>query len=217
MPLRGRPGHLVEAADRSANGMRHRWQASRCSCWQGQSRTRTHARCSRSHIRSGFGELGQVAGAAGDDVVQQQRLAGRAVMPATGSLIAAMSMWSGLPPICSCRPSSSAAARLGIANWSPMRDRLRQPDHRALGRQGPGQRDVADVLVGGLAVAAPGAVLLGPVGAGVPVEHAAALADAEQRGRLLFPAICAAGAVAPARPMFTQRMTIRRRYLVPKS
>ena len=39
--------------------------------------------------------------------------------PATGSLIAAISMWSGLPPICSCRPSSSAAARLGTANWSP--------------------------------------------------------------------------------------------------
>ena len=62
------------------------------------------------------------------------------------------------------------------------RDRLRQPDHRSLRRQGAAERDVPDVLVGVLAVPAPGAVLLRPVGAGGPVEHAASLADAEQRG-----------------------------------
>ena len=118
VPLRGRPGHAAEVA---ARGERDEapmagqpllvLAGAVADPFPGAVQQIPHPRRVR--------ELGQVAGAARDHVVQQKRLAGRAVWPATGSLIAAMSMWSGLPPICSCRPSSSAAARLGIANWSP--------------------------------------------------------------------------------------------------
>ena len=68
-------------------------------------------------------------------------------------------------------------------------DRLRQPDDRALGRQGPGQRDVADVLVVGLAVAAPGPVLVGAIGAGGLVEHAAPSQMRNSGAGPVFPAI----------------------------
>ena len=115
VPLRGRAGHAAEVADR---GERDEAPMARepLLVLTGAVADPFPRPVQQIPHPLRVGELGEVAGAAGHDVVQQQRLAGRAVWPATGSLIAAMSMWSGLPPICSCRPSSSAAARLGIAN-----------------------------------------------------------------------------------------------------
>ena len=175
---------------------------------------------SRSHIRSGVGQLGQVAGAAGHDVVQQQRLV--VVGPSRrrwGRLIAAISMWSGLPPICSRRPSSSAAARLGTAKWSPRVTDVRQPDHQRPGSSGCG----SGAMVAVCSSAAfryrhqAGARRAGCAPA-LGVELAAALAHPEQRGRRAARrAIARRGAVAGGRPRLTQRRSIGAGTCAPKS
>ena len=116
MALGGDPGDVASAPRPVMNGSRHRWQASRSSSWHGQSRTTsTPGAASPELLR--VGELGEVAGAAGHDVVQQQRVARSSGRRRVRVDDCSTARWSGAPPMCSRSPSWTAAdqARHGEA------------------------------------------------------------------------------------------------------
>jgi len=103
-----------------AKGSRQRWHASRPCPPHSQVATMRHARYSRSHTRSGSASSARYPVPPG--TVSCSSSASATFPPPgvnTGSVISVTSRWSGLPPICSRSPSSSAADSDGIAKESP--------------------------------------------------------------------------------------------------
>lgn len=127
------------------------------------------------------GELGEVTGAAGDDVVQEPGLVVAAAVDlggvgSTGDLNVVRRTADPLP-----QPHQNYRGKARQRKHVSERHRPWEPDYESFGAHGAAQRDA----VGGLAIGATGAVFSGLVGAGRRVELSAGHAHPEQRCRVL--------------------------------
>jgi len=198
VPLGGRPGHLVDLTGR---GERQQAAVAGQPSLVAALAGRHPAPGPVQQVPHAFraGQLGQVAGAAGHDVVQQQRLDRRAGVIAGhrdgdrgyGDVV-------GQAPDLFLQAQRDGRGEAGQREPVAERHRQRQPQHGALGGQGSGQREVAGVLGVAAAVPAPRLVFGPAVGAGVPIELAAALAQPEQRRRPTHAGELPGGAVGAA-------------------
>ena len=132
------------------------------------------------------GQFGQVAGASGDGVVHEQR---RTQQPATGFVGGVVDVGDGQvvrgAAELLAQPQQQRGGEAGHGEQVAEGDRGGQRQDHGLGAQAAHQRDGAGLLLGGLAVAAPGPVLIRAVGPRGPVELAAPGADPEQVHRPL--------------------------------
>ena len=98
--------------------------------------------------RLGFGEVDEVAGAAGDGVVQQHGVVvlGAVAERRVDDVLDADVV--GVPAELLAQPQQHRGGQAGHGEVVADRHRVGQPQQQALGAQGPGQRDGRGVLVG---------------------------------------------------------------------
>ena len=160
----------------AANGSRQRWQDRRPSSAQAQSLDPLQRAGQHLPQLARIGQLGQVAGAAGDEVVQEEGVAvveQRVLDEGDVEVV-------GRAAVVLAQPEQDGGGEAGHGEHVVAeRDALRQGEHDALGGELAGEQHGAGVLLVAVAVLAPGPVLVALVGQPGAVEVAAGLADPE--------------------------------------